>query len=43
MIPIDIQVSRLKVKAKGHVGLPYLVHLISREHFAPEPSNLVGR
>ena len=43
MIPIDIQVSRSKVKVKGHVSLLYLVQLITQERFAPEASNLVGR
>ena len=43
MIPIDIQVSRLKVKVKGHVSLPKLVQRITQECFAPEASNLVGR
>ena len=43
MIPIDIQVSRSKVKVKSHVGLPYLVQLITQEHFAPEASDSVGR
>ena len=43
MIPIDIQVSRLEVKVKGHASLLHLVQLITRECFAPEASNLVGR
>ena len=43
MIPIDIQVSRSKVKIKGHISLPDLVQLITQERFAPEASNLVGR
>ena len=43
MIPIDIQVSRSKVKAKGHASLLHLVQLITQERFAPEASNLVGR
>ena len=36
MIPIDFQVSRSKVKVKGHVDRPYLVQLITQERFAPE-------
>ena len=43
MIPIDIQVSRSKVKVKGHVGIPRLVQLITQERFATEALNLVGR
>ena len=43
MIPIDIQVSRSKVKVKGHASLLHLVQLISQDRFAPEASNLVGR
>ena len=43
MIPIDIHVSRSKVKVKGHVSLLHLVQLITQERFAPEASNLVGR
>ena len=43
MIPIDIQVSRSKVKVKGHVGLQYLVQPLTQERFAQEASNLVGR
>ena len=43
MIPIDIQVSRSKVKVKGHASLLHLVQLITPERFAPEASNLVGR
>ena len=43
MIPIDIQVSRSKVKFKGHASLLHLVQLITQERFAPEVSNLVGR
>ena len=41
MIPIDIQVSRSKVK--GHASLLHLVQLITQERFAPEASNLVSR
>ena len=41
MTPIDIQVSRSKVK--GHASLLQLVQLITQERFAPEASNLVGR
>ena len=35
MIPIDIQVSRSKVKVKGSVGLPHLnfVQLVTQERF----------
>ena len=36
MTPINIQVSRSKVKFKGHASLP---HLVRRK----TPSNLVGR
>ena len=43
MIAIDIQVSRSKVKVKGHASLLHLVQLITRERFAQEASNLVGR
>ena len=42
MTPIYIQVSRLKVKVKGHVSLIHLVKLITQERFAPEASNLVS-
>ena len=44
MIPIDIQVSRSKVKVKGHVDddLLYLVQLITRQCFVLQASNLVG-
>ena len=41
MTPIDIQVSRSKVKVKGHASLLHLVQLITPERFAPEASNLV--
>ena len=40
MIPIDIQVSRSKVKVIGHVSLPHIVQLITQEGFAPQASNL---
>ena len=43
MIPIDIQVSRSKVKVKYHASLFHLVQLITQERVAPEASNLVGR
>ena len=45
MIPIDIQVSRskVKVKLKGHVSLPNLVQRITQQRFAPDSSNMVGR
>ena len=43
MIPIDIQVSRSKVKVKGHVSLRNLLQLITQERFASETSKLVGR
>ena len=43
MIPVDIQVSRSKVRVKGHVSLLHPVQLITRERFAPQVSNLVGR
>ena len=36
MTPIDIQVSRLKVKVKGHARLLYFLQLISEERFAQE-------
>ena len=39
MIPIDIQVSRSKVKVKGHIGLLHFVQLLTQERFAPEASN----
>ena len=42
MIPIDFQVSRSKVKVKGHASLLHLVQLITPERFAPETSILVG-
>ena len=42
MIPIDIQVSRSKVKVKN-VGLQYLLQLITQERFAQEASDSVGR
>ena len=41
MIPIDIQVSKSKVKVIGHVGVPRLVQLMTQERFAPEASILV--
>ena len=43
MIPIDIQVSRSKVKVKGHVSLQHLVQLITQERFGPEAAILAGR
>ena len=43
MIPIDIQVSRSKVKVNGHASLLHLVQLITQEYFALDASNLVGR
>ena len=43
MTPIDIQVSRSKFKVKGPASLLHLVQLITKERFAPEASNLVGR
>ena len=43
MIPIDSQVSRSKVKVKGHTSLLHLVQLITPERFAPEALNFVGR
>ena len=43
MTPIDIQVSRLKVKVKGHASLLHLVQLITQERFAPESLNFVTR
>ena len=43
MTPIDIQVSRSKVKVKGHASLLHLVQLITWERFAPEASNFLGR
>ena len=43
MIPVDIQVSRSKVKVIDHVGIPHIVQLITQEGFAQEALNLVGR
>ena len=43
MTPIDIQVSRSKVKVKGHASLLHLVQLITQQRFAQEASNVVGR
>ena len=43
MTPIDIQVSRSKVKVKGHATLLHLLQMITQERFAPEASNLVSR
>ena len=43
MTPIDIQVSRSKVKVNGHASLPHCVQWITQEQFASEASNLVGR
>ena len=43
MTPIDIQVSRSKVKVKGHASLPYLARRITQERFDPQASNLVDR
>ena len=43
MTPIDIQVSRSKVKVKGYASLFHILQLITQERFAPEASNLVGR
>ena len=43
MTPIDIQVSRSKVKVKVYASLLHLVQLITQESFAPEALNLVGR
>ena len=42
MTPVDIQVSRSKVKVKGHDSLLHFVQLITQERFAPEASNFVG-
>ena len=42
MIPIDIEVSRWKVKVKSHASVLHLVELITQERFVPEASNLVG-
>ena len=39
MILIDIQVSRSKVRVKGHVSLLHVVQLITQKRFAPEASN----
>ena len=41
MIPIDIEVSRLKIKVM--LVSQHLVHGITIECFVPEASNLVGR
>ena len=43
MIPIDSQVSKSKVKVKGHLSLSNLVQRITQQRFAPQPSHLVGR
>ena len=43
MISTDFQVSRSKVKVKGHASLLHRVQLITQERFAPEASNLIGR
>ena len=43
MTPIDIQVSRSKVKVKGNASLLLIVQLVTQQRFAPEASNLVGR
>ena len=43
MIPIDSQVSKSKVKVKGHVSLSNLVQRITQQRFTPEALNLVGR
>ena len=40
MILIDFQVSRSKVKVKGHASLLHLVQLITPECFAPEAFKL---
>ena len=36
MAPIDIQVSRSKIKVKCHASLLHLVQLITQERFALE-------
>ena len=41
MTPIDIQVSKSKVKVKAHASLLHLVQLLTQECFVPEASNLV--
>ena len=41
MTPIDIQVSRLKLKVKGHASLLHPMQLITQKNFAPGASNLV--
>ena len=41
MTPIDVQVSRSKVK--GHASLPHIVRRITQERFAPQASNFVSR
>ena len=38
-----IQVSRSKVKVKGHVSLLHIVQQKIQKHFALEASNVVGR
>ena len=43
MIPTNIQVSRSKVKVKGHVDLLYIVQLITQQCFVLQAENLVGR
>ena len=42
MTPIDIQVSRSKVKVKGYDSLLHLVQLITQERFGPQASNVIG-
>ena len=37
MIPIDIQVSRSKVKVKGHASLLHLVQLVTQERLLCPP------
>ena len=43
MVSFDIQVSRSKVKFKGHVRIPHLVQRITQEQDASEASNLTAR
>ena len=43
MTPIDIQVSKAKVKVKGNASLLHIVQPITEQRFAQKASNLVGR
>ena len=43
MTPIDIQVSRSKVKVKGHASLLHLVQLITQEPWSYQAGQNVNR